>query len=112
MIFSTSQLGGINEELAKAYTVRFPYLHQECEDNFQIARQRENSCSFGSLTLVPYNGRTCLYVPAVPLSQHVGYSPPLECWPDREDFFKVIIPSYTIARRLMRLFRDTRLRIS
>ena len=79
MIFSTSQLEGINEEIAKVYPVRCPYTRQECEDNFQIAGRRENSCSFGGLTLVSCNGRTCLYVPAIHRPQHVSRIASLAC---------------------------------
>ena len=79
MIFSTSQLEGVNEEIAKVYTVWCPYMRQECEDNFQIAGRRENSCSFGGLTLVSCNGCTCLYIPAIHGPQHVSRSASLGC---------------------------------
>ena len=111
MIFSTSQLKGISEELAKVYTVRCPHLRQECINNFQIASFVKNSCSFGSLTLVSYNGRTCLHLSAVRLPQHVSHNPPLECRPDREGICQVIICfSHNITRSAnVACFQDIRL---
>jgi hypothetical protein len=33
MIFSTSQVASVNEEIAKVHKVRCPYLRRECKDN-------------------------------------------------------------------------------
>ena len=91
MLFSTSQMNGYNEELAKVYTVRSPYFRQEYKDDFQAASYCQNSCSSGSFTLVSCNGRTPFYIPVIHLSQNVSHRSPLECGPDREGIFQVII---------------------
>ena len=79
MLFSTSQMNGYFEELAKVYTVRNSYLRQEYKDDFQAANYCHDSCSSGSFTLVSCNGRTPFYIPAIHLPQNFSRSSPLGC---------------------------------
>ena len=79
LIFSALDTVSVNEETVNVYPVRCSYLRQKCKDNLQIASCPENPCPSGGLTLVSYNGRTCILVPAIRIPLHVSRTPPLGC---------------------------------
>ena len=79
LVFSALDTVIVNEETVNVYPVRCSYLLQKCKDNLQIASCPENPCPFGSLTLVSFNGRTFLLVPAICQPLHISRTPPLEC---------------------------------